>query len=121
VPTTIARAERVVALDRFVAFAGHPDGIDVCDLDPLTVLLVRTRNSVYRITLLGRRSAMVQGGQFFPEPVRAEITGATLGGSFVKIGWISAGLCLELAAGGQRIVTTRVRTIAVGAPGGLAG
>jgi hypothetical protein len=29
----------------------------------------------------------------------------------LKIGWVGRGLCLELSAGGKRIVTSRVRSI----------
>ncbi len=77
--------------------------------------MVRSLNSVYRITILTphAREVLVQGGKFFPERTRACLSGSTFGGSCLKMGWVGLGLHLEFHAGGQWIITSRVRAIAV--------
>jgi len=53
--------------------AAQTDGIALLDVDAFTTLVVRTDNSVYRITILTPhlREVLVQGGKFFPERTRA--------------------------------------------------
>ena len=36
-----------------------------------------------------------------------------MGSSFIRLGWIGVGLCLEFIADGRRVVTTRVSTIRI--------
>jgi len=88
-------------------------GIDLTTLDPLTVLLVRTRNSLYHITVRvpHRRTVWIQGGPFFPEPTRGYLNGSSFGGSCLKMAWIGIGLHLEFHAAGRHIVTSRVHSI----------
>ena len=85
------------------------------DVDAFTTLVVRTDNSVYRITILTPhlREVLVQGDTFFPERTRACLNGSSFGGSCLKIGWVGLGLHLEFHAGGQWIITSHVRAIAV--------
>jgi len=111
--TTIVRLAGASTLDGFTKIAGDAEGVNIRALEPFTSLLVRTRNSTYQISVRGGTAAIVQGGQFFPTPTAVEVCGATMGGSFIKLGWIGDGLCLEFLAGDQRIVTTRVRTIGI--------
>ncbi len=91
------------------------DGIGLIDVDAFTTLVVRTDNSVYRITILTPhlREVLVQGGKFFPERTRASLSGSNFGGSCLKIGWVGLGLHMEFHAGGQWIITSHVRAIAV--------
>ena len=102
---------RVATLDGFAAAFAAADGISLRDLDPLTTLLVRTRNSRYRIVISQNTAVLIQGGRFFPELTDACLEGSSFGGSFLKIGWIGVGLRMEIWAGGQRIVTSPVRAI----------
>jgi hypothetical protein len=51
---------------------------------------------------------LVQGGAFFPVVCAARISGASLGGSMLKVGWIGHGFCLEIHDDRQCIVTTPV-------------
>ena len=90
------------------------DGVQVDALPPLDTLVVRTLNSTYEITVLTPHTgeALVRGGRFFPEYARAQVSGASLGGSFLKMRGIYVGFCMELHDGSQRIVTTTVQTIA---------
>jgi hypothetical protein len=91
------------------------EGLDVRQAEPLLTILVRTYNSLYRIIPLQRGDCrvLIQGGQFFPQPTEAHFAGSTFGGSFLKMAWIGMGLHMEINSGGQRIITSPVRRIAV--------
>jgi hypothetical protein len=98
-------------LPRFVAAAAATDGVWLASLGALSEFEVRTRNSIYRITTLGDGRVLVLGGEFFPEWTEAHLAGSTLGGSFLKAGWVGCGFCMEFLHDGRRIVTTRAREI----------
>ena len=102
-------------LDGVVKAVSQTDGIGLIDVDAFTTLVVRTDNSVYRITILTphAREVLVQGGKFFPERTRACLSGSNFGGSCLKIGWVCLGLHMEFHAGDQWIITSHVRAIAV--------
>ncbi len=106
---------RYRTLDGVIEAASQADGIALIDVDPFATLVVRTDNSVYRITILAPhlREVLVQGGKFFPERTRACLSGSTFGGSCLKIGWVGLGLHMEFHAGDQWIITSHVRAIAV--------
>ena len=106
---------RYRTLDGVVEAASQADGIGLIDVDAFTTLVVRTDNSVYRITILTphAREVLVQGGQFFPECTRACLSGSNFGGSCLKLGWVGLGLHMEFHAGDQWIITSHVRAIAV--------
>jgi len=89
------------------------DGIQVDMLPDLERLAVRTRNSLYEITVLSARTAevLVRGGQFFPTYTPASLAGSSLGGSFLKQRGIYVGFRMELHHDSQSIVTTEVRSI----------
>jgi len=107
-PTRIARG---ATLEGFVAETTGAAGILLRDLEPLAALVVQTRNTRYRIIVTRGDEIVIQGGSFFPDPTPAHLDGASLGSSFLKLGWIGVGLRMEIRAGGQRIVTTSVRSI----------
>ena len=104
---------RAASLDGFVEEIGNASGIYLRDVEPLTTLIVRTRNSRYRIIVRRDTSAIVQGGQFFPDATPGRIDGSGFGGSFLKVGWIGIGLRMEIFADGQRIITSPVRDISL--------
>ena len=101
---------QAATLDRFAAAAGGP-GVAVRSLEPLTELRIQTRNTCYRIVVTRDADIIIQGGAFFPDPIRAHVEGASLGGNLLKVGWIGVGLRMEILAEGRRIVTTAVRSI----------
>lgn len=109
---------RVATLDGFVDAASDCRGVSVLDLEPLTVLRVETRNSVYQIVISRQAAVFVQGGQFFPERSAAHLAGATFGGSLLKIGWIGVGMRMEICGDDGPIVTSPVRRITVETPAG---
>src|SRR5688500_13430979 len=107
-----ALSARGATLDGFAAEAAAGAGVLLRELDPLTSLIVHTRNSRYHVVVSAGAEIMIQGGSFFPEPTAARRDGSSLGSSFLKVGWIGVGLRMEICARGQRIVTTAVRAIA---------
>jgi hypothetical protein len=96
------------------------EGVQVACLSALDVLHVRTKNTLYEITILDTASAevLVRGGRFFPEHRRAILAGSSLGGAFLKLHGVYVNFCMELNAGILRIVTTAVESIAVTSPSG---
>lgn len=95
----------------FTSAVASTNGVHLRDFAPMTTLLVRTRNSEYRIVVSSGDEVLVEGGQFFPCLTEARFSGASVGGSFLKVGWIGIGLRMEILADGRRIVTSPVRDI----------
>ena len=93
-------------------------GVHVDDLAPLERLVVTTANSTYEIILVSRASAnvLVRGGAFFPVFTPARLAGSSLGGSFLKLRSVHVGFRLELGTEQGFIITSPVRTVAIGPP-----
>ena len=94
------------------------DGLQLGNLHPLETLEVRTKNTVYEITVMDGKcgDVLVRGGKFFPIYTRARLAGASLAGSFLKQLGIYVGFSMEIHTDEGPIVTTRVREIAVMKP-----
>jgi hypothetical protein len=94
------------------------DGVQLDQLCALETLEVRTRNTMYEITVTEPRTGevLVRGGSFFPVYTRARLMGASLAGSFLKLLGIYVGFSMEIQSDEGPIVTTRVRQIAIVAP-----
>jgi hypothetical protein len=88
------------------------DGIELAQLPPGTTILMRTVNSFYRFLLMASPEVCIQGGRYFPRATSAFFDGASAGGSGLRVGWIGVGLHAEFHSAGQRIVTSRIRSIA---------
>ena len=101
---------QAATLDGFAVATSGP-GLALRQLEPLTELMVQTRNTRYRIVISRDADIVIQGGAFFPDPTRAHVEGSSLGGNLLKVGWIGVGLRMEIVAEGRRIVTTAVRSI----------
>jgi len=106
--TTITRA---ATLTGFTAAVATTHGVHLRDLAPMTTLHVQTRNSQYRIIVSAGDAVLVEGGQFFPCLTPAHVSGASVGGSFLKVGWIGVCLRMEILVDGRRIVTSPVLDI----------
>jgi hypothetical protein len=91
------------------------EGVAVESLATGTTLLVRTRNSQYRFVVLDgpKHLALVQGGTMFPAVTRVRLTGATCGGSALRIGWIGVGLLIEMLVNGRRVTSSPVCSVAI--------
>jgi hypothetical protein len=91
------------------------NGVQLADLRSLETLEVRTKNTVYEITVIdsSRGEVLVRGGTFFPVYTRVRLAGASLAGSFLKVLGVYVGFSIEFATATQTILTTRVRQIDV--------
>jgi hypothetical protein len=89
------------------------EGVTLTDIEPLSTLFVRTKNSVYRIIASENSNVLIQGGEFFPKMSEARLNGSGFGGNLLKLAWIGVGLCMEIYRGSQRIITSPVRAIHV--------
>jgi hypothetical protein len=76
-------------------------------------IVVKTERSVYELVVLSGSDGdvMVRGGRFFPQFKRARIVGSTGRGSAVRLKTLTVGLRLELIAGRERFVTSRIEGI----------
>ena len=102
-------------LDGFAKATDAVQGVYLRDLEPLTRLVVRTCNSEYQFIVSARRGRAGRGRAVLRSATPAVLEGASLGGSFLKVGWIGVGLRMEIRDASRRIVTSPVRHIA--APG----
>jgi hypothetical protein len=103
-------------MDSVTDFVAHVGGVNLAELLPLTVLVIRTRNSEYRVVVIEGSSVCVQGGTFFAEPMWAQITASSVGGNGRKFGWIAVGFRMELEVAGIRVLTSRVLAITMQRP-----
>lgn len=107
---------RELAVPRHCTLSGFTEsmadrkGLHVSHLEPLTRLELKTRNSLYQITVLEphRWKVIVRGGRFFPTETSAYLCGSGYGGTLLKVAWVGIGLCCELSAEGLRVVTSPV-------------
>ena len=121
VQSSQARASQTILAGAALDFWSHQpwtDGVQIEQMDEMQKVLVRTRNSLYEITVMDGWSGeiVVRGGQFFPRATPARLAGATFGGSILKLRGIYVGLQMEINADDGPLVTTRVKMIAVGEP-----
>jgi hypothetical protein len=91
------------------------NGVQLDRMEDMRKLEVRTRNSLYEITIIDGRSGevLIRGGSSFRELTPANLAGATFGGCICKLRGIYEGLRMELTANGQRMVTTPVEWIGI--------
>lgn len=106
---------RFCSLDGFTELSATLEGLALRTLNAFDTIHARTANSDYFIFLLdpGSGRALVQGGQFFLEPMEVTVSGSTFGGCMLKMGWLGIGLRIEFGTGSQRIVTSPVQSIAI--------
>ncbi|HZS04026.1 MAG TPA: hypothetical protein VFD58_04255 [Blastocatellia bacterium] len=106
---------RFCTLDGFVEISETLEGVELRALAPNGTILVRTRESDYRILLLdpASRRVLIEGGPFFAEPTEAILSGSSFGGCLLRMGWIGHGLRMEIHAQGRLVVTSPVRSLRV--------
>ena len=119
--TVVDDDKQEVVVPRHCTLAGFTEamadrkGLNVSRLEPLTRIEVRTRNSVYEITVLHPThwKILVRGGRFFPTETSAYLCGSGYGGTLLKVAWIGVGLCCELSSDGLRVVTSPVEDVRI--------
>src|SRR5262249_33176072 len=107
---------RLGTITGFASEAARQPGVALRALVPGTTIVVKTRNSTYRLTVAdgGPDTVLIRGGALFRDATPAQVQGATLGGPFVKVGWIGVGLRMELRVGLRRFLTSPVDAIRLG-------
>ena len=105
----------IATLDGVIEISPLLEGVTLTTLKACDTLHVRTRNSDYGIFMLDPKSgrALVRGGEYFTEPVEANVSGSTFGGCMLKAGWLGVGLRMEIYVNGQRTVTSPVQSLRV--------
>ena len=103
-------------MEPFVNVVERVEGVELGRLEPMTTLLVRTWNSIYRVVVSDGSEVLVQGGSIFPVPTLAHLEGASAGQGPIRTGWIGLGLVIEFHVGDRRIVTSPVVAIVTEPP-----
>jgi hypothetical protein len=95
--------------------ARHPVAVPL--LLPGTLLTIRTKNTLYRLTVVDgpARQISICGGRLFPENTDVQLLGALDGEEGVKAGWIVEGLQLQLMTPGGPVITSVVQSVEVDA------
>jgi hypothetical protein len=104
-------------LDGFAIESNDRNGLAIQTLESGAALVVKTRHSSYRLVVLdGARNLVLAQGGIFPEPTVVHVSGATFGGSTVKVGWIVVGLRVEFGLGTRQITSSPVQSVLVESP-----
>lgn len=110
-------ATQVIAASLLDTWTAHDwsNAVPLHSLPDLTEIHVRTRNSIYEILVIDHQSGeiLIRGGRFFADRTAAYLAGSSLRGSFIKSGVIHVGMNLEVLAGRETIVTSRVQSVVV--------
>jgi hypothetical protein len=93
--------------------ARHPVALPL--LLPGTIVSVRTRNTLYRLTVVDgpARKISIRGGRLFPNGADVQLLGAVDGDDSVKDGWIVEGLQLQLITTAGPVITSVVESVEV--------
>lgn len=91
------------------------EGVALDTLNPFDTIWVSTHNSDYRILLLDPQTGrvLIEGGQYFVEPIEAMISGSSFGNWLVNNKWIGIGMRIEVWFDDKFIITSAVRAIRV--------
>lgn len=101
-------------LDDVVESVAEEAGVNLSRLRPMARLLVRTRNTLYRLVVVGPGPAVVvQGGKYFSQATEVLFCGSSLGGSALKARWIGLGFRMELFGPDNRVITSPVLSIEI--------
>jgi hypothetical protein len=101
-------------LEKIVEITSHLKQVRKEELQFGDLVLIKTRNSLYSISVLESDYYLVSGGWFDKKglsPSKAYISGCTWGGSIIKVDTLAAcGLRLEF---GNRVLTTPIQKVFV--------
>jgi hypothetical protein len=102
-------------LDETIEISDEFEGMMLQTLKPCDAIHMRTCNSDYDIFLLEPESGrvLVKGGKYFAQPMEATVSGSTIGGSMLMMGWLCVGFRAEFHANGRHIVTSPVQELRV--------
>jgi hypothetical protein len=102
-------------LDEIIEISDEFEGMALQTLNPCDTIHMRTCNSDYDIFLLEPESGrvLVKGGKYFAQPMEATVSGSTIGGSMLMVGWLGVGFRAEFNANGRHIVTSPVQELRI--------
>ena len=89
-------------------------GIELDKLPIGTIIEAHTRNTLYKITALGKGDFEVEGGKYCPLPTVTRINGSTWGGTMIQVGWLGIDMHIEFF----HFTTTAIKSLKVIAPDG---
>jgi hypothetical protein len=91
----------------------HPVALPL--LLPGTMVTVRTKNTLYRLTVLDgpARQISIVGGRLFQRNTEVELVGAVDSEEGVKPGWIVEGLPMQLVTSAGPVITSVVESVDV--------
>ncbi len=91
------------------------DDVQLESIEPFTTILVRTRNTEYRILVLDPRTgwAVAEGGRHLPEPTEVMVCGSLLRDRDFKMRTVAIGYRLEMSVDGKVFITSPVESIQV--------
>jgi hypothetical protein len=80
-----------------------------------TMVTVRTRNTLYRVTVVDgpARQVSICGGRLFPHNTDVQLLGSLDGDEGIKGGWIVEGLQLQLMTSAGPVITSVVESVDV--------
>jgi len=101
-------------LEKIIESSSHLRQVRKAELQFGDMVLIKTRNSLYSVSVLESDFYLVSGGWFDKKglsPSKAYISGCTWGGSIIKVDTLAAcGLRLEF---GNRVLTTPIQKVFV--------
>jgi hypothetical protein len=101
-------------LEKIVESTSHLKQVRKAELQFGDLVLIKTRNSLYSVSVLESDCYLVSGGWFDRKglsPTKASVSGCTWGGSIIKVDTLAAcGLRLEF---GNRVLTTPIQKVFV--------
>jgi hypothetical protein len=104
-------------LDGFALESNDRNGVSIESLQAGVTLFVKTRHSSYRLVVLDAdRHLLLAEGGIFPAPTVVQLSGATFGGSTLKLGSILVGLRVEFGLGTRQITSSPVQSVAIESP-----
>jgi hypothetical protein len=106
-----SKLHRTATLDRAGDLLDDTVGVHMGDFPPFTTLLVWTTHSLYRVVVTHWPEVYVHGDASSSDPALTDVDGACYEESCLRVGWISAGLFVEIRAGGRHIITSPVLAI----------
>ncbi len=103
---TIMLDPRITELNKKTEEEG---GIHLSRLKPGTRVVVKTKNSIYEMTVIEGNRIWLKGGKYFPEFVERYFLGSTWGGACLKLHWVGYDMRMEFTNSSNGVVET-IRT-----------
>ena len=96
----ITKVPACADLERFTRLIGEQKGLSVKELTAGTILRLEAKSGAVLTLIItdptkAEARLQIEGSRDIDGEYMGTVSGSTFGGSFIKIGWISDGMCLE--------------------------